>query len=107
MDRDTMRLKVISDHSKYMNPERKARLIALQLKPIDDLTQREIDEYNGIRWWQLNLLRLLDADKIDEAFTEWGLLYAVICREQAAILKLGDWRGGKEDHTPESKIISL
>lgn len=104
---DQMRLKVLSDLRKYMSPERKARLEIIQTTPMADLTPAQVDEYNGIRWWQLNLLRLNDANTLENAFTPEGMEYNIASREQAEILKYADWRGGSEDHSPQSKIITL
>jgi hypothetical protein len=49
----------------------------------------------------------MDAHTVDSAFTAEGLLYQTLMRIQFNLLKTPSWRGGEEDHSPVSKIITL
>lgn len=102
----TMRLKVEQDYRKFMSPERKERMSFLTNKPILELTAKEGDELAGIAWMTTNLLRLMDAHTVEAALTTEGLLFQTLMRTQAALMKNPIWRGGEEDISKVSNIIS-
>lgn len=102
-----MKPKVLRDLRNYWTPDRKHRLMVILSSVIEDLTDQQVDELNGIVWWPLNLLRLIDADKLENAFTAEGMEYHRLTNAQAAILKLSGFRGGTEDHSPPSSVIAL
>jgi hypothetical protein len=103
---EQMRLRVASDYRKYMNPERKARLEALLAIPRMELSPQQGDELQGIAWMATNLLTMMDAQTIDNAFTPEGVLFHVLMKVKAELMKNKVWRGGEEDQSEVTRIIA-
>lgn len=69
--------------SKFMNEERTARYNAILEKSHTSLLEpRDVDEYNGIVWYKIGLLKMLAADTVEKAFEPEGKDYAETIKNQ-------------------------